>query len=208
MKTLASLKLCDFRAGEKTAFTHNCRVYTMMIERDDYHGAPWEEEDGHGPVTGWETRDKHPGELVLNEDGAAKQFYDFAAACRLARRDGWGFLPGEPVGNKFARSGNRKLRASVANNGELVAHGKDINAAIHGVYAAHRATFPSARAYAAAAAMSDHRRLKAWCNDEWCYVGVVVTDTETGDTESLWGIESDAGEYFAEVTAELVEQFA
>lgn len=29
-------------------FDHNGRTYMAMIERDDWHGAPWEECDGHG----------------------------------------------------------------------------------------------------------------------------------------------------------------
>ena len=208
-KTLESLKPRDFCVGEKTIFTHNGRKYTVALEPDDCHGAPWEEEDGHGPVTDWETRDKRPGEMLLNEDGRAKRFYDFAAACRLARRDGWGFLPGDleteqlPDGQWRARVATQWRKPAMF---ETVA--PDVNEAIRGVYAAHRDTFPSARAYAAAAAMADYRRLKAWCDDEWGYVGVVVTNSETGETESLWGIESDAGEYLAEVTAELVEQFA
>lgn len=207
--TLESLKPRDFCAGEKTTFTHNGREYAVTLEPDEWHGAPWEEEYGHGPVTDWETRDKRPGELVLSEDGRAKRFYDFAAACRLARREGWGFLPGDleteqmPDGQWRARVAAQWRKPAMF---ETVAH--DVNEAIRGVYAAHRATFHSARAYAAAAVMSDYRRLKDWCNDEWGYVGVVVTDTETGETESLWGIESDAGEYLAEVAAELVEHFA
>lgn len=208
METLESLKARDFCVGEKTTFMHNGREYTVTLEPDECHDSPWDNEDGHGPVTEWETRDKRPGELVLNDDRRAKRFYDFAAACRIARRDGWGFLPGDleteqlPDGQWRARVAAQWRKPAMF---ETVA--PDVNRAIRGVYAAHRATFPSARAYAAAAAMSDYQRLKAWCDDEWCYVGVVVTDTETGETESLWGIESDAGEYFSEVTAELVDQF-
>lgn len=57
------------------------------------------------------------------------------------------------------------------------------------------------------------KRVRGWYNDDWTYVGVVVeahypqpcghTDTVT---ESLWGIESDAGDYFAEVIGELMDQ--
>ena len=36
-------------------------TYTITIESDDMHGNPWEEHDGHGPVSEWTTRDRLPG---------------------------------------------------------------------------------------------------------------------------------------------------
>lgn len=68
-------------------------VFSVKFEHDADSGAPWENSDGHGPVTGWTTRDKLPGELVLNSDRGSKRFYDFAAACRLALQDGWDAAP-------------------------------------------------------------------------------------------------------------------
>jgi hypothetical protein len=60
----------------------------------------------------------------------------------------------------------------------------------------------------------DYQRLKAWCEDEWHYVGVVVRllDTE-GNTvwhehASLWGIESDDEKYHDQVARELAEEIA
>ena len=56
------------------------------------------------------------------------------------------------------------------------------------------------------AAMADFNRLRAWCNEEWSWIGVVVTiecdGVEIGSA-SLWGIESDAGECLDEVAEEL-----
>jgi hypothetical protein len=50
------------------------------------------------------------------------------------------------------------------------------------------------------------RRLQAWCNDEWRWVGVVVElerpDGWRKDT-SLWGIESDT-DYWRDVARELL----
>lgn len=52
--------------------------------------------------------------------------------------------------------------------------------------------------------------MQAWCNGKWRYVGVVVerlaADETVDATESLWGIESDAGHYLQEVAAELIAQ--
>lgn len=131
---------------------------TATIRHDDHSDAPWDAEDGHGAVSDWRQRnysghyEKRGGELVLCSDGASARFYDYAAACNLALRDGWG-------------------------------------------YAKHRASM-TPRQYAALAARADYNRLAAWCDGQWCYVGVIVTvtDTATGITlseASLWGCESD-----------------
>jgi len=53
---------------------HNGRQYIAVIERDDCMREPWREHDGHGAVSDWTSRDKKPGELVLNEDGRDKRF--------------------------------------------------------------------------------------------------------------------------------------
>lgn len=73
---------------ERDGFTLRAR-----IEHDEHTGAPWEEHDGHGPVSDWTRRDKLPGELILCDDGRQKRFYDFAEACRIALRDGWNAAP-------------------------------------------------------------------------------------------------------------------
>lgn len=86
-----------------------CSGFTFSVE---YHydadfGAPWEEHDGHGPVSDWEQRDKKPGELILCEDRGSKRFYNYAEACRIALRDGWGApgaIEGETKRQKAARA--------------------------------------------------------------------------------------------------------
>jgi hypothetical protein len=57
-----------------------------------------------------------------------------------------------------------------------------------------------------AAVEQDFQRVRGWCNDEWYYIGIVVTDVETDVDESLWGIESDDYEHIKEVEQELCEQ--
>lgn len=66
-------------------------IFAVYMDRDDFTSPPWEEYDCHGPVSDWTSRDKRPGELILNEDRGCKRFYDFAEACRIARREGWGY---------------------------------------------------------------------------------------------------------------------
>ncbi len=64
----------------------------------------------------------------------------------------------------------------------------------------------TARERAARAALADYKRLRAWCNDEWHWCGIVVDIPDTPYEASLWGIESDAGDYFTEVKADLAEE--
>lgn len=50
------------------------------------------------------------------------------------------------------------------------------------------------RQKAARAARFDYETLKAWCNDEWRYVGIAVTASREGvelGRASLWGVEAD-----------------
>ena len=53
-------------------------------------------------------------------------------------------------------------------------------------------------------------RLRGWCNDDWRYVGVIVTlldvDGEpTDESESLWGVDDD-GDYKDVVAGELASE--
>ncbi|MBI1620074.1 hypothetical protein [Aquamicrobium zhengzhouense] len=197
--------------GETETFKMCGQRFRVTIEQDSDMGAPWEEHEGHGPVSEDYTENKGPGGLILSENRGRGRtlIYDFAEACRIARRDGWGFLPGKLIIDRFAHSGRRKFRAYVqGGTSELTAYGKTPQEATTALYAMHRATFPSARAYAAAAARADFDRLRDWCRNEWTWCGVVVTaidrdGEETGETASLWGIESDADSYLWEVAEEL-----
>jgi hypothetical protein len=155
----------------RDTFQHERLTFTFRIERDEDTGAPWDEHDGHGPVSDWQSSYngqpvmKRPGQMVLIHDRGSYRLYDFAAAVAMAKRDGWNAkpydVPGETRGQR-----------------------------------AHKA------------AMADFRRLAEWCNDQWEWVGVIVTcaDLPGAPSESIWGIESDAGEYLEEVARELAGQ--
>lgn len=138
-------------------------LVSVALKYDADHGAPWDECDGHGPVSEWRDKDsKRPGERILCADRHRARFYDFAEAVKIARRDGWG-----AKGDKGMKPG----------------------------------------AKAAHAAEADFEYLRAWCADEWRYVGVTVkVRTSDGAHEaeaSLWGVES-LGDYWREVVADLV----
>jgi hypothetical protein len=146
--------------------------FRINIERDDHSGPPWEDSDGHGPVSEWTTRGKAPGETVLSADGRSKRYYNVAEAIKIAKRDGWDAEPYN-TGTKGER--------------------------------------------AARAVKRDFEYLKGWCNDEWWYVGVIVTllpgdgsefptDTETDYSHALWGIESISDEYLAAEAQEHIDE--
>jgi len=70
---------------------------------------------------------------------------------------------------------------------------------------------PTAKEVTRRAVELDYLRMKAWANDEWSWVTVVVTllDANGGETaiyDTLSGIESDNPEYHEEVAHELAEQ--
>lgn len=75
--------------GDKVTLPDGFTI-TFTSEYDTDRGAPWEEEDGHGPVTDRVHREKKAGEVLLCSDHSAKRFYDFAGAMVIAQRDGWG----------------------------------------------------------------------------------------------------------------------
>jgi hypothetical protein len=149
-------------------FTRGGLTFRVDHERDDDHGAPWEECDGHGPVSDWTWRNKRSGEMELARCRHGKRYYDFAEAVRIAKRDRWNAAPYYPPGEETR--GQRAAKAALAN----------------------------------------FEYLKDWCEDRWCYVGVIVTllDSDGGDTgenESLWGIESNADDYLTEAAEELAD---
>ncbi len=198
-----------------TSYTVDGYTLDFTTHHDDDADAPWDREDGHGPVSGWRRAghnghaSKAPGErpLSIDRDGSAR-FYDFAKACRMARRDGWG-LSDEAQAKLIAQLAAPKRRAvkseyHVANGIRQdritkwqTIPGRDPNKPL------------TAGEIAAAAAQADYDRLRGWCDDQWHYVGVAVTVSRngirlTGDYDhAVWGIESDAGAYLAETANEL-----
>jgi hypothetical protein len=137
--------------------------FRVSFPSDDIYRIPWEESEGHGPVSEWTRRDKRPGELILSSYRGEKRYYDFQEACKIALRDSWG------------------------------AKGDD------GL---------TGKAKAAFAVRADYEYLRHWCNDQWYYVGVIVTmlddDADALPYEdSVWGIESDCHEYLEETARDL-----
>lgn len=94
-------------------FEHGGREFTVRFQHDDCSDAPWEMSDGHGPVSDWTTRDKLPGERLLNSDrGRSRRFYDFAEATRVAKKDGWGLCP-DDIAKLAAKLGRQPTRKQI-----------------------------------------------------------------------------------------------
>lgn len=150
-------------------------TFRVTLEHDGDRDAPWDCEDGHGPVSDWTSRSKNAGERVLASDRSHKRYYDFAEAMKLAKRDGWG----------LSDEGKAKLAAKLGRE-------------------------PTDGEIRAEAVEQDYERMRAWCNDEWSYVGVCVQLLDTDDapvdgyTDALWGVESD-GDYWKEVAKDCAE---
>ncbi len=190
--------------ADKDGFT-----FEVEIEPEREGRMPWREHDGHGPVralTGhlgsFHRVGKRPGERMLDETHA----YDFAEACRIARRDCWGITPpGLKIGQEREHGPWYYEGETIGRETEFLRREDATRAA----YAAHKATFPSERAYAAAAAESDFQRMHAFAQGELEFVGVIVRAKRAGielGSASLWGIESDSGDYFEQVAQELREE--
>lgn len=147
----------------------------VSVEYDECLGEPWKEHGGHGPVSEWRPLDsKSAGERLLCVDRRRALFYDFAEACKIARRDGWGY-PGQYI---FEDGKKPRLTEDA------------------------RKLTPKQRA--ARAAEADFERLRAWCNGDWYWITVGVEVSRNGavlDTDCCGGIESD-GDYWREHAAE------
>lgn len=166
-------------------FEHCGLKFAAYTTHDDSHGRPWEEGDGYGIVrelrgdSCYSSRPvKAPGERFLSWERGWGLAYDWQGTMKKARAEGWGL--------------SDEARAAL-----VARFGRD----------------PRGREVVAESVRLDFERLRGWANDEWGYVGVIVEllDVEgegTGETESLWGIESDSPDYHGEVARELAEQSA
>lgn len=67
--------------------------FKVTLIHDDDMAPPWDECEGHGPVSNWERRSKGAHEMILCEDGGCKRFYDFQESVKIAKREGWNTAP-------------------------------------------------------------------------------------------------------------------
>lgn len=203
-----------FKHTDSDTIARGAFTLTATTEHDSDSGAPWDNSDGHGPVSDWTTRDKLPGELILSSDRSSKRFYDFAAAVQIARKDGWASLYPYSIRYERTRNGSHIARGIAPRYGlpDIASKARrDINVAVRELYDIRLAQLGSKRAMAANAAIGDYEYLRGWCNDQWSYVGVIVTATHTRTgvecgSASLWGVETSDTEYPTSVANELIDE--
>lgn len=132
--------------------------------------------------------------------------YDDDAAAPWAREDGHG-----PVTDWTSRSKKPSERVLLSDHGiqRYYDFAEAVKIAERDGWDAPPYGTGTAKQRAARAAEADYQRLKAWCNNEWCYVGVVVSASRVGvvvSVSSLMGIESDCGDYLTEVANETADE--
>ena len=159
-------------------FQHAGKTYMADVYSDNDMGAPWENSDGHGIVSEWETRSKLPGEWVLSEDRRARRFYDVQETMKKARTEKWGLS--DPALAKLCESLGRQ-----ATRGEILA-------------AAVRADFEFLRGWCDG----------EWHYVGVCVRALDDDGETIGDAfdNALWGVESFNADYIQEVAAELASE--
>jgi hypothetical protein len=67
--------------------------------------------DGGGCVSGWERRDKAPGERIVAEDRGNRIFYNIEKSIEKAKKEGWDAYPyGGTTGERAARAVERDFK--------------------------------------------------------------------------------------------------
>lgn len=165
------------------------KTLVIAILDDDDATPPWERSEGHGTVTEWTTRDKEPGERVLNQDGRAKRFYDFQGACALARKE-WGLSPKhlEELEQRLGRKPTRREIAAQAAEQDFQFMQEWCNDSWRYIGVA---LFEMPRD-------GEYRDAQSFANSE--------PFAETTN-HALWGIESCSEDYIQEVIRELAGEF-
>ncbi len=168
-----------------TQIVVNGMTFSLVIALDDHDDPPWERADGHGPVSDWTRREKHPGERVLIKDRNFRRYYDVAQAQRIALRERWG-THRPPVARPRVAT---RLHGATWCDSATVTRLQDWLTARFGTKPA------SAPMVAAQAVAEDFQYLHAWCKNAWWYLGyeVRLLDEDgraTAQRDACWGFES------------------
>jgi hypothetical protein len=164
---------------DRETFEHNGATFMRWTEDDDTGSRnPWDD-DGHGDVSEWVMRTKKPGEVRIDPG--------------TNRKVGWA------VFYDFAGAVKKAKAEDWGHSGKSKAELLELGF--------------TAGQIAADAAKADMQRMKDWFLDRWHYVGVVVALCDDDGEPlpmpyraSLWGIESDAGDYLDEVSEECADE--
>lgn len=209
-------------------FDHNGRKFLARVYRDDNMRRPWEEDETHGDIregyTGFAGyAEKKGGEVVISDDRFSVRrtqvwLYNVESTIKRARKDGWGLTEENMTALAERLFRERKLTGSITlTKREIVAE-------------AVRLDMERMRAWlndgwhwcgVSVVEMPDYSKaieaLEAYDHtvtdgDDWQTEAVeALRDMERREpgedySNAIWGIESDAGDYFMEVAKELADQ--
>lgn len=151
-------------------FEHNGRKFTYTTERDDCICEPWKECDGHGIVSEWKR-------------------HAFGMGSKPPK------APGERV--LIWERGSYRTYDMQATMAIAKRDGWGLSDEATAKLAARLGRTPTTGDIRAAAVERDFQYLRAWCNDEWEWLVICVTDVATGRKEYLGGVESSDEKYIA-----------
>lgn len=160
--------------------------FTVTTEPDLDTGPPWEDCDGHGVVTDWVHHDSE-------QDTYASDYENPLKFLVLSRDHG-------STRYYDVQASLRKARAE-----QWGLSDKELQQ-LRLTELARTGQEPSADEIRNRAMLLDYQYLRGWCQDDWRYVGVVVTLQGTTIDRSLWGVEDSNDAYIAEVARELADQ--
>jgi len=164
---------------DNDTFERGGHKFRVTFPADDFGEASWERGDGYGIVSDWTTRDKKPGERVLNEDHRSKRYYDVAATMKKAKAEGWGLCDDDKV--KLAAKLGREPK-----KGDIIAESVEKDFQFHQSWCRDE-----------------------WCYVGVVVKLLETIDDDDEDTEyeeSLWGIESNSYDYLEETAYELADE--
>lgn len=212
------------RYDDGDTFEYKGRTFKVFIRPEDGADPPWQDEDGHGPVTDWTTESKRPGWWLLATDRSSSRYYDAQAAMAKAKKEGWG-LCDEAKAKLIERLARpRTLRRPKKGAKPMLNQTGFIRQTFS--YANHQIETVNVPGrdpnkpltegeILAEAVRLDYEWLRGWCNDQWHYVGVIVVHVPNGVDErevevdysyALWRINSDDDDYIMDVAHELAEE--
>jgi hypothetical protein len=167
-------------------FEHEGFTFRVNVMQDYNYDPPWEREEGHGPVSEWRSyRYSGRPDKCPGEVILVSEHFS-ARFYDFAETTRIAKRDGWGLGEEEMRKLEKELGRK-----------------------------PTRKQIVRRAVENDYEYLRRWCNDQWKYIGVVVThipddaepdDVETDYMHALWGIESDSYDCIKEVAHELADE--
>jgi len=165
-------------------FERGGRRFKVEHPYDDSGRVPWEDDDGAGIVTDW--RHTYDTDDELEKDGEYRVLCHDHSSVRLYD---WEATIKKATKDGWGLTDEDKAKLKHRLGVKRLTRKRVIEEAVE----------------------RDYIRMREWCNEQWSYVGVVVTlvdddDEKLGECNSLWSIESDCGDYLREVAHDLADE--